>query len=355
MPTPATTLTIDRAALVANWRLLANRAAHRRCAAVVKADGYGLGAVEVAAALFSAGCRQFFVAHLAEGIALRAGLADRFPDAAPMIGILNGPLAGEAAEFAAHRLTPVLNSPEQVADWPADAAAILQIDTGMSRLGLEASEFEAHMPDLRRRNLTLLMSHFACADRPDHPLNRMQIDRFAAALAQLPGVPGSLAASSGIFLEQDAHFDLLRPGYALYGGNPTPERPNPMRPVVHLSTPILQVRTVEAGRPVGYGARWTAKAPARIATVPYGYADGVPRVTEGAAFYLNGHPAPVVGRVSMDLITLDVTALAEAVPGAVLEILGPNRSIDTAGADGGTLGYEILTSIGRRAMRQYIG
>lgn len=355
MPTPATTLTIDRAALVANWRRLANRAAHRRCAAVVKADGYGLGAVEVAAALFAAGCTQFFVAHLGEGIALRTGLAARFPDAAPMIGILNGPLAGEGAEYAAHHLIPVLNSPDQVADWPAEAAAILQIDTGMSRLGLEEAEFTVLLPDLRRRNLTLLMSHFACADTPDHPLNRMQIDRFAAALAQLPGVPGSLAASSGIFLEQDAHFDLLRPGYALYGGNPTPGKPNPMLPVVRLTTPILQTRTVEAGRSVGYGARWTAPAPARIATVPYGYADGVPRVTEGAVFHVNGQPAPVVGRVSMDLITLDVTTLADAVPGATVDILGPNRDIDTAGADAGTLGYEILTSIGRRAMRQYIG
>ncbi|MCK6442335.1 alanine racemase [Elstera cyanobacteriorum] len=355
MPTPATLLTIDRSALAANWRFLAGQAAHGHCAAVVKADGYGLGAVEAASAFLAAGCTRFFVAHLAEAIILRAGLTERFPNAKPGIGVLNGLLPGEQAEFLAYDLLPVLNTPQQIADWQPEHPAILQIDTGMSRVGLEATEFDALLPDLRRRNFGLLISHFARADEPQEPLNRLQIDRFSAAMQQLPGVPGSLAASSGIFLGPDAHFDLLRPGYALYGGNPVPGKPNPMQRTVTLTTPIIQVRDVEAGRPVGYGSRWHAPAPARIATIPYGYADGIPRVTAGATFWLNGKPAPVVGRVSMDLITLDVTALPEAVPGAQIEILGPNRDIDTAGADGGTLGYEILTSIGRRAVRQYIG
>lgn len=353
MPTPATLLTIDLPAVVGNWRLLARQATHGNCAAVVKADGYGLGAVEVAAALLAAGCTQFFVAHLAEAIALRTGLSQRFPDKRPSIGVLNGHFPGEQAEFAAHDLLSVINSPAQLADWPADAPAILQIDTGMSRLGLEALEFEALLPELRRRPFTLLISHFACADAPEHPLNRQQIEHFGAALKQLPGVPGSLAASSGIFLGADAHFDLLRPGYALYGGNPTPGKPNPMAAVVQLTTPILQIRDIPAGRPVGYGARWVSKAPSRIATVPYGYADGVPRVTEGAIFHLDGQPVPVVGRVSMDLITLDVTGIPAAIPGAEVDILGPQRDIDQGGADGGTLGYEILTSIGRRATRRY--
>lgn len=353
MPTPATLLTIDLAALVSNWRFLARQAAHGNCAAVVKADGYGLGAIEVASALLAAGCAQFFVAHLAEAISLRAGLATRFPDKRPSIGVLNGLFAGEQAEFVAHSLIPVLNSPAQLADWSADKPSIVQIDTGMSRLGLEAAEFDILLPELRRRRVTLLMSHFACADTPDHPLNRAQIEQFGATLRQLPGVPGSLAASSGIFLGADTHFDLLRPGYALYGGNPTPGQPNPMAAVVRLSTPILQIRDIPAGRPVGYGARFVSKTPSRIATVPYGYADGVPRVTEGAIFHLDEQPIPVVGRVSMDLITLDVTGVAAAIPGAEVDILGPQRDIDQGGADGGTLGYEILTSIGRRATRRY--
>jgi alanine racemase len=353
MPTPATLLTIHLAALVSNWRLLARQAAHGRCAAVVKADGYGLGAIEVAAALLAAGCTEFFVAHLAEAITLRAGLTARLPDQRPFIGVLNGLLPGEHFEFVEHALTPVLNSPAQLGDWPADVPAVLQIDTGMSRLGLEAAEFEALLPALRRRPFTLLMSHFACADSPGHPLNRQQIDRFSAALRQLPGVPGSLAASSGIFLGANAHFDLLRPGYALYGGNPTPGRPNPMAAVVTLTTPILQVRDIPAGRPVGYGARWVSDTPSRIATVAYGYADGVPRGTEGAIFHLGGQPVPVVGRVSMDLITLDVTGISGVFSGTEVEILGTQRNIDEAGADGGTLGYEILTSIGRRSVRRY--
>ncbi len=353
MPTPATLLTIHLSALVNNWRFLAAQAAHGRCAAVVKADGYGLGAVEVAAALLAAGCTEFFVAHLAEAITLRAGLTARFPEQRPFIGVLNGLLPGERPEFDEHALVPVLNSPAQLDDWPADTPAILQIDTGMSRLGLEAAEFEALLPELRRRPFTLLMSHFACADTPDHPLNRQQIERFSTALRQLPGVPGSLAASSGIFLGAEAHFDLLRPGYALYGGNPIPGQPNPMAAVVTLTTPILQIRDIPADRPVGYGARWVSAVPSQIATVAYGYADGVPRVTEGAVFHLNGQPVPVVGRVSMDLITLDVTGVSGAIPGTEVEILGSQRDIDQGGADGGTLGYEILTSIGRRAVRRY--
>lgn len=353
MPTPATHLTINLAALVRNWQFLAQQAAHGRCAAVVKADGYGLGAVEVATALAAAGCRQFFVAHLAEAIALREGLSARFSDVSASIAVLNGHFPGEQGEFAHYQLQSVINSPAQLADWPTDVPAILQIDTGMSRLGLEALEFEALLPDLRRRPFTLLMSHFACADAPDHPLNRQQIERFGAALRHLPGVPGSLAASSGIFLGADAHFDLLRPGYALYGGNPTPGKPNPMAAVVRLSAPILQIRDIPAGRPVGYSARFVSKVPSRIATIPYGYADGVPRVTEGAVFHVGGQPVPVVGRVSMDLITLDVTGVPAAVPGAEVDILGPQRDIDQGGTDAGTLGYEILTSIGRRATRRY--
>jgi len=276
-------LTIDLGALAENYRRLCAALNGVPCAAVVKADGYGLGLTRVAPALFRAGARCFFVAQLGEAIALRGAL----PEAAE-IYVLNGLAAGPAAEFQAQRVVPVLNSLAEVADWQAAArraeralAAALHVDTGMSRLGLPASELDALVAEpgrLEGIELNLVMSHLACADEPGHPLNAAQLAEFRSARARLPAAlstaPASLANSSGIFLGPDYHFDLGRPGVALYGINPTPSHPNPMRQVVRLQGKILQVREIDAPRTVGYGATHRAAGPTRVATVAVGYADG---------------------------------------------------------------------------------
>lgn len=333
-------LSIDLGAVVENWRRLV--AAHGApCAGVVKADGYGLGAVPVARALVGAGCRHFFVAHLAEGLALRAALG---PGA--MVAVLNGFPAG--ADNAAG-LTPVLNSLADVAAHQG-RPGILQLDTGMARLGVppEAWGQVAGLAPL------LLMTHLAVADQPLHPLNAMQAGRFAAARVGFPSIAASLSASSGIFLGPDFTSDLARPGAALYGINPTPGRPNPMRQVVQLDAPVLQIRHVPAGTPVGYGAAWVAERPSRVATVAAGYADGYLRSLSGRAVAsFQGQPVPLIGRVSMDLTTFDVTDLPGLRPGDVLTLIGPGCSPDEVAERAGTIGYEILTSLGARYRRQY--
>ncbi len=364
----AAILDIDLDAIAANWRLLAARAAPAQCAAVVKANAYGLGAAPVSRALAAAGCRVFFVATLDEGIVLRAALGG-----APEIAILNGPMPGTAAEFAEHALIPVLNEPGQIAEWRefvpfpsppfrgvlrSRGAAILHVDTGMARLGLTAREFAALMenpPPLRWR---AMMSHLACADEPDHSLNERQRGRLAGARVQLPGVPASLAASSGIFLGPAYHFDLVRPGAALYGVNPQPGRPNPLHPVVRLSAKILQTRQIDRGELVGYGAAHVMQAPGRVATVGVGYADGWLRsLSQRGCGFLAGTRVPLLGRVSMDLLTFDVSAVDPALarPGAPIDMIGPNYGIDAAAADAGTIGYELLTALGSRYHRIYRG
>jgi len=356
LPAPAR-LTVDLAAIVANWQFLKSKAAHGRCAGVVKADAYGLGADKVGPALYAAGCRQFFVAHLPEGIALRASL----PDAE--IFVLNGLLPGEIGPYRASRLIPVLNDVGQVRTWmekAEGAAAAIHVDTGMNRLGLRVDEAKTIFaePEVQAYPWRLLMSHLACADEPGHPLNESQREAFFALSKLLPDVPTSLANSSGIFLGPDYHGDLLRPGVALYGVNPVPGLPNPLQPVVKLETAILQVRRVDPGMSVGYGAAHQATRPTRVATVAYGYADGYLRSGSGkGAAYLAGHVLPLLGRVSMDLITLDATDLPETLvhPGALVELFGPSRSVDDVAGDAGTIGYEILTDLGRRADRIYIG
>src|SRR5437868_2629010 len=266
-------LEIDLGAIVSNWRLLAERVAPAQCAAVVKANAYGLGAPPVTGALAAAGCRLFFVATLDEGIALRAALGPE-----PEIAVFNGPLPGTAAEFAAHRLIPVLNEPGQITAWTGQktSPAILHVDTGMSRLGLSAREFTGFADELPKTGIVwrAIISHLACADTPDQALNEQQRARFAAATHRMPGVPASLAASSGIFLGPAYHFDFARPGAALYGVNPQPGRPNPMRQVVRLSGKILQVREIDRGESVGYGAAHVMQKPGRAATVAVAYADG---------------------------------------------------------------------------------
>ena len=346
-------LRIDLTAILANWRTLRARHPGGAVAAVVKADAYGLGAAPVARALAAAGCTQFFVAQLAEGMALRAALGP-----GPMIAVLNGFTPGADGDAA---LTPVLNSLGDVAVHaarPPAAGAILHVDTGMARLGLDAGEQAALAEDpslLAGLGLRFVMSHLACADEPDHPLNAVQAGRFAAASARIaPGVPRSLANSAGIFLGPDFASDLARAGAALYGLNPTPGRENPMRQVVSLAAPVIQVREIPAGATVGYGATWTAQRPSRIATVAVGYADGYLRALSGRAVgHVSGRAVPLVGRVSMDLVTFDVTGAPEAVPGTMVELIGAAETPDDLAARAGTIGYEILTALGERYRREY--
>ncbi|HSV30314.1 MAG TPA: alanine racemase, partial [Candidatus Omnitrophota bacterium] len=327
-------LTIDLAAIVENWRRIKARVGAAEVAGVVKADAYGLGAARVAPALAAAGCRTFFIATIDEGIALRA----LCPDA--RILALCGAMPGTEADLAEHRLVPVLNSLEQVADWSACAKArggleaALHVDTGMSRLGLDAPAVAAlsARPDLLDGIRTILvMSHMACADEADHPKNVEQLDAFRRLQAVLPAAPRSLGASSTIFLGPDYHFDLVRPGACLYGINPIPGQPNPMRPVVGLRAKILQVRDVDTPMTVGYGATHRVTAKGRLAIVAAGYADGLFRSLGNRGFgVIGGVRVPVVGRISMDLTAFDVSAApADAVrPGAFIDIIGPGHDTD---------------------------
>ncbi|MBT7635867.1 MAG: alanine racemase [Rhodospirillaceae bacterium] len=348
-------LEIDLAALAANYEILKQRAAPAECAAVVKADAYGLGADRVAPVLAAAGCKTFFVAHMAEGIALRQTLGGH-----AAIYILNGILPGTEGDFRAHELRPVLNSLEQLEHWTG--AAALHLDTGMNRLGLspdDAAALAAAPGWLENIDLRLVVSHLACADEAGHEMNEQQRQLFDRLRATLPARPASLANSSAIFLGPGYHYDLVRPGIALYGGNPTPGAANPMRQVVRLAGKIIQVREIDTPQSVGYGATHRATGPRRIATVPVGYADGYLRSLSGQGMgCLAGVSVPIVGRVSMDLITLDVTdvPMQAARAGAVVDLIGGDGdTVDEVAARAGTIGYEILTSLGRRYHRQYVG
>jgi alanine racemase len=350
-------LEIDLGAIAENWRRLAAIAAPAACAAVVKANAYGLGAAPVATALAAAGCRLFFVATLDEGIVLRQALG-----AAPEIAVFNGPPPGTAGDFTEYGLTPVLNHPGQIAEWEhvmgsdTRPGAMLHVDTGMARLGLTAREFAALLDAPPRIAWRALISHLACADQPDHPMNEAQRGRFAAASARLPGVPASLAASSGIVLGRQYGFDLVRPGAALYGVNPRPGHSNAMRQVVRLAAKILQVRQIDTGETVGYGAAHVMPAPGRVATAAIGYADGWLRsLSRRGCGMLAGRRVPLIGRVSMDLVTFDVSVVPEelARPGAMIELLSADYGVDDAAGDAGTIGYEILTALGARHHRVY--
>ncbi|MBL6927959.1 MAG: alanine racemase [Rhodospirillales bacterium] len=355
-------LTIDLGAVCANWLSLRERLSGlAECAGVVKADGYGLGAEKVAAALSGAGCRIFFVAHLDEALGLRAVL----PDAE--IHVLNGLMPGCAPEYIENRLVPVLNDLGSIDAWrefcvaqdqalPAD----VHVDTGMSRLGLPPGEV-AILADQPHRlegfTLANLISHLACADEPDHPLNRQQLADYRTALATLPAARRSFANSSGIFLGAEYHFDLARPGVALYGGNPTPGKPNPMTQVIRLQGKILQVRDVDTPLTVGYGATHKVTGPTRVATVAVGYADGFLRSLSSSGYgYIGGVRVPIIGRVSMDLITLDVSSVphSQSLPGGLIDLIGPDNPVDAVAESAGTIGYEILTSLGRRYHRVYV-
>lgn len=352
-------LEIDLRAVVANWRRLKREVARDvRMAAVVKADAYGLGVAQVAPVLTYAGCSQFFVASLDEGLALRKVL----PQA--RIAVLDGLLQGGEGDFARARLIPVLNDFGQVTRWAKAyprRPAILHVDTGMERLGLARAAVDRLAADpalLSRVTLAAIMSHLACADEPNHPKNPDQLARFRAALARLPRVPASLASSSAIFLGPDYHFQIVRPGAALFGINPLPGKPNLMRPTVALRAKILQVRDVDAGATVGYGATHRMERPSRVATVAVGYADGWLRsASDRGSAAIAGQRVPVVGRISMDLLTLDVTEIAadRARPGAYVDLLDDTHGVDAAAEAAGTIGYEMLTLLGRRYARVYRG
>jgi alanine racemase len=331
----------------------------------MKADAYGLGMERVAPALAREGCRVFFTAHLEEGMRLR-----RLVPADATIYVLHGlPPAGgleTALEFVQHDLIPVLNDPAQVDLWRRASRqqqrrlpAALQFDTGMSRMGMAPSDVEALLADPAWKDEiapSLVMSHLACADEPLHEMNGRQAERFAALRARFPGVPGSLANSSAIFLGAGFHHDLVRPGAALYGINPQPGAPNPLRQAVSLRARIVQARTVQAGDAVGYGARYVATAPRRIATIAVGYADGWLRSLSGRGqAFVDGVAVPIAGTVSMDSITLDVSGIPEerVGPGQEVELLGEHQTVDDVAREAGTIGYEVLTRLGSRFHRQY--
>lgn len=355
-------LTIDLGAVVANWRRLRDRVAPAACAAVVKADAYGLGAARVAPVLAAAGCRHFFVAQIDEALALRPLL----PITAE-IAVLGGLLPGTEPLFRAHRLIPVLNHLGEIARWQAFAGtrdralpALIHLDTGMNRLGLGPGEVDilaASPGRLKGIDVRYWMSHLACADEAGHPMTPAQRDRFGAARARLPAAGACLANSSGIFRGAEYHGDLVRPGCALYGVNPTPEADNPMLPTVRLHGRVLQVRAVDSPQTVGYGATHRMDGRGRIATIAVGYADGYLRsLSARGHVFLDGMAAPVVGRVSMDLITADVTGLPEAAvrPGMLAELIGPHRPVDDVAREAGTIGYEILTGLGPRYHRIHL-
>ena len=355
-------LHISLSALQENYRTMARHAQTAQTAAVVKADGYGLGMAEIARALTEAGCTQFFVAQTDEALALRALL----PDA--VIYVLNGLPQNAAADFAHHDFRPCLTSLAQVQEWQAHCQAhdakpaCLFIDTGFNRLGfgeLELIDLAASPALFDGWELALIASHLACADTPDHPMNAAQLERFRHALDQLPDAPASLANSGGVMLGAAYHFDLVRVGIMLYGGAATARDEDALAPVATLRAPLLQIRDLSIGDAVGYGAAFTASHDMKIGILSLGYGDGLGRhfgnlSSAKARFMMNGHSVPLVGRISMDSLAVDLTdcPLAPNV-GDLVEIFGPNNLIDNVATQGNTIAYELLTSLGKRYNRIY--
>ncbi|MCY3851917.1 MAG: alanine racemase [Acidimicrobiaceae bacterium] len=355
-------LTVNLERLRTNYRIVRGQLDGARAAAVVKADGYGLGCIEVSTALAQQGCRHFFVAQLAEGQLLREALDD------VEVHVLNGAMPGTVEDLIDHRLIPALNSLGQIERWATAAEqrrqelpATIHLDTGMNRTGLGADETAVLIDEpwrLDSLNVVHVMSHLGSADVSDSTQPAEQLRRFEALRRQLPTGFASLANSAGIFLGPAYHFDLVRPGVALYGGNPRPGEKNPMRQVATLTAPILQVRSVAVGDHVGYAATHAVKRPGKVATIPVGYADGFLRSASNSAVACVGSmQVPVVGRVSMDLITLDVTDVADSElhPGAVVELIGDQVPIDEVARRAGTIPHEMLAALGSRYKRSYVG
>ncbi len=359
-------LTVDLDALVANWRKLEKTAVPAECSAVIKADAYGCGVAPVARALAKAGCKTFFVATPEEATAARAAL----PAAA--IYVLNGLIQNNGDAYAKVDARPVIGDLNELAEWDVfcrrtgwAGGAAIHIDTGMHRLGLTVAEAQGLIPRINAgdHGISLVMSHLACAESLNHPMNARQLAAFREVASAFSGVPASLANSSGIFLGGAFQFDMVRPGAALYGVNPTPEADNPMLPVVELKARVVQIRDVERGESVGYGGNWTARRPTRLAIVSAGYADGYFRAgssndgTRGAEVVVAGKRCPVAGRISMDLMAVDVTDLEKNAVrrGHLVTLIGEGVTVDELAHHFGTIGYEVLTSLGSRYSRLYKG
>ncbi len=359
-------LTVDLDALVANWRKLEKTAVPAECSAVIKANAYGCGAAPVAQALARAGCKTFFVATPDEAAAARAVL----PSAA--IYVLNGLTQNNGDAYAKIDARPVIGDLNELAEWDVfcrrtgwAGGAAIHIDTGMQRLGLTVAEAQSLIPRIHAgdHGISLVMSHLACAESLHHPMNARQLAAFRTIASEFSGVPASLANSSGIFLGSAFQFDMVRPGAGLYGVNPTPEADNPMLPVIELKARVIQIRDVERGESVGYGGNWTARRPTRLAIVSAGYADGYFRAgssndgTRGAEVMVAGRRCPVAGRISMDLLAVDVTDLEKNAVrrGHLVTLIGEGITVDELAHHFGTIGYEVLTSLGSRYTRIYKG
>lgn len=364
-PAASGVLTVDLDAIVANWKKLESRGVPAECGAVVKANAYGCGIEPVVRALAAAGCKTFFVATLDE--------ARRARSAAPVATIyaLNGFFAGTGQAFAELDCRPVIGDLSELAEWDAfckvngyKGGAAIHIDTGMNRLGISLAEAQAlsaraSLPD---HGITLVMSHLACAEELNNQMNAKQVAAFREIARLFANIPASLASSSGVFLGPQYQFDLIRPGAALYGINPTPEADNPMQPVVDVKARVVQVRHIEKGETVGYGATWTARRPTRLAIVAAGYADGYFRAAGGvdgvrtATAVVGGRRCPIAGRISMDLMAIDITDLPSPLKrGQMATLIGDGVSVDELALHFGTIGYEVLTSLGARYQRVYRG
>jgi alanine racemase len=359
-------LTVDLDAIVANWRKLEKTAVPAECAAVIKADAYGCGVAPVARALAGAGCKTFFVATLDEARDARAAL----PTAA--IYVLDSFFQNSGDAYAKIDAKPVIGDLNELAEWDVfcrrsgwAGGAAIHIDTGMNRLGLTLTEAQGIVPRINAgdHGITLVMSHLACAESLNHPLNARQLATFREISSHFTGVPASLSNSSGIFLGAPFQFELVRPGAALYGVNPTPEADNPMQPVIELKARIAQIRTIEKGESVGYGGVWTARRPTRLAIIAAGYADGYFRAagggdgTRSAEAMVAGKRCPLAGRISMDLMAIDITDLDKNAVrrGHMVTLIGQGITVDELAHHFGTIGYEVLTSLGPRYARVYKG
>lgn len=365
-PTATGILTVDLDAIIANWRKLEKTAVPAECAAVVKANAYGCGAEQVSRALAKAGCKTFFVATVEEAAVVRA--------AAPQATVyaLGGFFQQTGDAYAKIDCKPVIGDLNELAEWDVfcrrsgwSGGAAVHIDTGMNRLGLTISEAQGIIPRINAgdHGITLVMSHLVSAESLNSPVNAKQLASFREIASLFTGVPASLANSSGVFLGAQFQFEMVRPGCALYGVNPTPEADNPMLPVVDLKARIVQIRNIERGETVGYGGTWTARRPTRLAIVAAGYADGYFRAasandgTRGAEVVVAGKRCPIAGRVSMDLIAVDITDLDKnaARRGHMVTLIGEGITVDEVAHHFGTIGYEVLTSLGRRFVRIYKG
>ena len=359
-------LTIDLDAIIANWRKLEKTAVPAECGGVVKANAYGCGADQVSRALAKAGCKTFFVANLEEARIVREAV----PSAA--IYALGGFFQNSGEAYARIDCKPVIGDLNELAEWDVfcrrsgwSGGAAIHIDTGMNRLGLTVTEAQGIIPRINAgdHGITLVMSHLVSAEQLNNPVNARQLAAFREIASLFTGVPASLANSSGVFLGAQFQFDLMRPGAALYGVNPTPEADNPMQPVVDLKARIVQIRNIERGETVGYGGTWTARRPTRLAIVAAGYADGYFRAassndgTRGAEVVVAGKRCPIAGRISMDLIAIDVTDLDKNAVrrGHMVTLIGEGITVDEVAHHFGTIGYEVLTSLGRRFARVYKG